>query len=266
MFCARFRNMCLLDSCPLGKYSHFCPPAFLVPTSFGRHSKKSFPSQTTQNDLKTRNETQTTGTRTERAGGQASFGISSQLFGPPSPNTVGRSDCVPVVPSNEDLVSFLLVRKWNDPATRDIFVFGSFHREKSVMSLGMKRHRNDNETTLGWYWSDYKTMQECIVLNVLGPAIWIRSWSALSLFLFQPKLSLFCKFQSVVWWKPRVFAQVGSTLTFSLTICTALLGNSLLQRSSSITKLVFRAIQNSSPNFLFFLPPQYLSLSSKPSA
>ena len=59
----------------------------------------------------------------------------------------------------------------------------------------------------------------------------------------------------VVWWKPRVFAQVGSTLTFSLTICTALLGNSLLQRSSSITKLVFRAIQNSSPNFLFFSPP-----------
>ena len=31
----------------------------------------------------------------------------------------------------------------------------------------------------------------------------------------------------VVWWKPRVFAQVRSTLTFSLTICTALLGNSL---------------------------------------
>ena len=65
--------------------------------------------------------------------------------------------------------------------------------------------------------------------------------------------------------KPRVFAQVGSTLTFSLTICTALLGNSLLQRSSSMTKLVFRAIQNSSQNFLFFLPPLYLSLSSKPS-
>ena len=95
----------------MGKYSHFCPPAFLVPTSFGRRSKTSFPSRTIRNDPRTRNEIGMTGTRTGSAGGCPSFGLPSPPFGPPSPNTVGRSGCVPVVPSNEDLVSFRLVLK-----------------------------------------------------------------------------------------------------------------------------------------------------------
>ena len=175
----------------MGKYSHFCPPAFLVPTLFGHRSKISYCSRMIRNDPRTRNEIRTTGTRTGRARGHPSFDLPSQPFGAPSPNTVGRSDCVPVVPSNEDLVSFLLVRKWNDPATRDNFVFGSFHSKNLVMSLGMERQQNESRMTLEWYWSDCKMMQECIVLNVLGPAILIQSWSALFLFLFQPKTFTF---------------------------------------------------------------------------
>ena len=131
-----------------GKYSHFCPPAFLVPTLFGHRSKISYCSRMIRNDPRTRNEIRTTGTRTGRARGHPSFDLPSQPFGAPSPNTEGRSDCVPVVPSNEDLVSFRLVLKRNDPATRDIFVFGSFHRKNLVTSLGMERQRNESRTTL----------------------------------------------------------------------------------------------------------------------
>ena len=94
-----------------GKHSHFCPPASPVPTPFGRRSDTSFPSGTIRNDPRTRNEVRTTGTRTGLAGALPSFGHPSPPFGPPPPNSVGRSDCVPVVPSNEDLVSFPLVLK-----------------------------------------------------------------------------------------------------------------------------------------------------------
>ena len=60
-------------------------------------------------------------------------------------------------------------------------------------------------------------------------------FSVLFLFLFQPKPSLFVNFLVLfrfpskiciwvfVWWKTGVFAQVGSTLIFSLTICTVFL-------------------------------------------
>ncbi len=205
-----------------------------------------------RNDPRTRNEIRTTGTRTGRARGHPSFGLPSQPFGAPSPNTVGRSDCIPVVPSNEDLVSFLLVRKWNDPATRDIFVFGSFHREKSVMSLGMKRHRNDNETTLGWYWSDCKTMQECIVLNVLGPAISIQSRSALFLFLFQPKLSLFCKSPG---FSPR-WGPLSLSPSQFVQLCWATLYSSDHQASRNLFSGPFRT---PAQTFSFF-SPHYISL------
>ena len=134
----------------------------------------------------------------------------------------------------------------------------------------MKRHRNDNETTLGWYWSDCKTMQECIVLNVLGPAILIQSRSALFLFLFQPKLSLFCKFLGVLFsfhnkiciWV--LFSESPLSLSPSqfVQLCWATLYSSNHRASQN---LFSGPIQNFSPNFLFFPPPLYLSLSSKPS-
>ena len=67
-------------------------------------------------------------------------------------------------------------------------------------------------------------MQECIVLNVLGPAISIQSRSALFLFLFQPKLSLFCRFLSVLF-------------SFHSKICIWVLYSLNLSTSKSLSKV-----------------------------
>ena len=161
---------------------------------------------------------------------------------------------------------------WNETTLqREILsFFGRSTAKKSVMSLGIKRHRNDNETTLGWYWSDYKTMQECIVLNVLGPAILIQSWSALFLFLFQPKHSLFCKFLSVLFsFHNKICIWVlfsESPLSLSPSQFAQLIWATLYSSNHRGSQNLFSGpVQNFSPNFLFFPPPLHLSLSSKPS-
>ena len=111
----------------------------------------------------------------------------------------------------------------------------------------------------------------------------------LFLFLFQPKLSLFVNFLVLfrfhskiciwvfVWWKTGVFAQAGSTLTFSLTICTATLCTlwglrggecpwATLWLSSSCTKLVFWGLSEFQPKLSHSLSPPSLYLSlPKPS-
>ena len=150
--------------------------------------------------------------------------------------------------------------------------FGRSTAKKSVMPLGMKRHRNDNETTLGWYWSDCKTMQECIVLNVLGPAILIQSRSALFLFLFQPKLSLFCRFLSVLFSfhsKMCIWVLFGESPGFSprwgplslspsqfVQLCWATLYSSDHQASRNLFSGPFRI---PAQTFSFF-SPHYISL------
>ena len=114
-------------------------------------------------------------------------------------------------------------------------------------------------------------------------------FSVLFLFLFQPKLSLFVNFLVLfrfhskickwvfVWWKTGVFAQVGSTLIFSLTICTATLCTlwgiregecpwATLWLSSSCTKLVFWGLSEFQPKLSLSLSPPSIHLSlPKPS-
>ena len=114
-------------------------------------------------------------------------------------------------------------------------------------------------------------------------------FSVLFLFLFQPKLSLFVNFLVLfrfhskiciwvfVWWKTGVFAQVGSTLIFSLTTCTATLCTlwglrggecpwATLWLSSSCTKLVFWGLSEFQPKLSLSLSPPSLYLSlQKPS-
>ena len=107
------------------------------------------------------------------------------------------------------------------------------------------------------------------------------------LFLFQPKLSLFVNFLVLfrfhskickwvfVWWKTGVFAQVGSTLIFSLTICTVFLctlwglqgkwvplGNSLA--FIKLHKIRFLGpFRIPTQTFTFIVPPTNISLSLK---
>ena len=71
-------------------------------------------------------------------------------FGLPLPKSVGRFSLVPVIPWNDDLVSFHLVLKRNDPATTDIFIFGSFHCKSFVMPWYIKWHENDRKMMLEW--------------------------------------------------------------------------------------------------------------------
>ena len=126
-------------------------------------------------------------------------------------------------------------------------------------------------------------MQECIVLNVLGPAILIQSRSALFLFLFQPKLSLFCRFLSVLFSfhsKICIWVLFGESPGFSprwgplslspsqfVQLCCAHCGDpgevsapgQLSSDHQAAQNLFSGAFQNSNPNFHFFLlPPLYL--------
>ena len=115
-------------------------------------------------------------------------------------------------------------------------------------------------------------MQECIVLNVLGPAILIQSWSALFLFLFQPKLSLFCRFLSVLFSfhsKICIWVLFGESPGFSprwgplslspsqfVQLCWATLYSSDHQASRNLFSGPFRIPAQTFP----FSSPHYISL------
>ena len=95
-------------------------------------------------------------------------------------------------------------------------------------------------------------MQECIVLNVLGPAILIQSWSALFLFLFQPKLSLFCKSPG---FSPR-WGPLSLSPSQFVQLCWATLYSSDHQASRNLFSGPFRI---PAQTFSFF-SPHYISL------
>ena len=108
-------------------------------------------------------------------------------------------------------------------------------------------------------------MQECIVLNVLGPAILIQSWSALFLFLFQPKLSLFCKSPG---FSPR-WGPLSLSPSQFVQLCCAHCGDpgevsapgQLSSDHQAAQNLFSGAFQNSNPNFHFYcLPHQHISI------
>lgn len=162
-----------------GKSSHFCPPALLVPTSFGGHSKISFSSGTTLNDPRTRNAVRMTGTKNRTALDFGSFDHRSPSFGPPSLNSEGRSGYVSVIPTaflsfrrtrtSCRSVSFLNETTWQ----RENFSFlgrsilniftGLVLGNDTRMTMewpwndgGMtsKWHWNDNGMTMEWHWND----------------------------------------------------------------------------------------------------------------
>ena len=128
-----------------GKSPDFFPTPLLVRTSFGGHSKSSFLSGMTQNDLWTRNVVRMTGMKKGMTVNPRPFDPPSSPFDPPLPKSAGRSSLVPVIPRNEDLVSFRIILKWNDPETRDIVIFGSFHHKSFVWFLFMKWQKNNLE-------------------------------------------------------------------------------------------------------------------------
>ena len=167
---------------------------------------------------------------------------------------------------------------WNETTLqREISsFFGRSTAKKLVMSLGTKRHRNDNRTTLEWYRNYCETMQECILLNDLGPAIWIQSWSALFLLIFRPKLSLFCKFLSVLFsfhnkiciWvllsESPLSLSPSQFVQFSCAHCGDSRGSecpwATLWLSSSCTKLVFWGLSEFQPKLSLFSSPPSISL------
>ena len=135
----------------VGKSAHFFPTPLLVLTSFGGHSKSSSLSRMIQNDLRTRNDVRMTGMKFGRTGHPESFDPPLSPFGPHSAKTKGRSSLIPVIPSNEDLHSFLLVWKQNEPATTTFIIPDSFHHKRYVRSCTMKWHQHDERMMLEWW-------------------------------------------------------------------------------------------------------------------
>ena len=132
----------------MGKSAHFFPTPLLVLTSFGGHSKSSSLSRMIQNDPRTRNDVRMTGMKFGRTGHPESFDPPLSPFGPHSAKTKGRSSLIPVIPSNEDLHSFLLVWKQNEPATTTFIIPDSFHHKRYVRSCTMKWHQHDERMML----------------------------------------------------------------------------------------------------------------------
>ena len=122
-----------------GKSPDFFPTPLLVLTSFGGHSKSSCLFGMTQKDPRTRKVVRTTGMKKGMTVNPRPFDPPSSPFDPPLPKSAGRSSLVPVIPRNEDLVSFRIILKWNDPETRDIVIFGSFHHKSFVWFLFIKK-------------------------------------------------------------------------------------------------------------------------------
>ena len=128
-----------------GKAAHFCPTPPLVPTSFGGHSKSSFPSGMTQNDLWTRNGTQMTGMKNGNDcmspivlssffDVRYSFLKEWGSFWSPSCHSVERGQCL--IPSHSEM---------KRPCNEKIFIFESFHSQLQAGAPFTERHRKDIE-------------------------------------------------------------------------------------------------------------------------